>query len=85
MKGIMDNGFYVKERGVILATHSFTKKEVEFLANLLQNNFPLKTTVHESVSLIKINKKTGYYSIYISKLSLPKLRTLVQSYIIPSM
>ncbi len=75
---LMDDGCYVKNRGVLIATLSFTEAEVLFLRNLLTSRFGLITSSHAS-------KLEGKYSIYIQKESLPLLIGIVRPFMIPSM
>lgn len=69
----MDDGTYVKDRGVRLATNSYTFDEVQILGKLLRNKFNLTTSIHSDNTL------------YIKKISLPQLRLLVQPFMINSM
>jgi hypothetical protein len=76
----MDDGYYIKNRSVKFATHSFTKQEVEELNSLLNQKFGLVTTINED--------KRGaytYYSIYIKKESLLLFKDIVKPFLLPSM
>lgn len=84
----MDNGHYVKDRGLVLSTHSFKESEVILLSNILNNKFKLKTTIHKRLKFINVSSNeinSIYYSIYINKVSVPKLINIVKPYIIPTM
>lgn len=75
---IMDDGTRYKNRGLRFCTNSFTLKEVQYLASLLETKYLLNTSIH----------KTGYvnqYGLYIPKSSLDNLRNIVKPYIHPSM
>jgi ubiquinol-cytochrome c reductase cytochrome b subunit len=75
---IMDDGTRHKNRGLRFCTNSFTLKEVQYLASLLEIKYLLNTSIH----------KTGYvnqYGLYIPKSSLDNLRNIVKPYIHPSM
>ena len=71
---ITDDGYfenYGRTQTVILCTESFTKEECIKLQNLLLKN--------DIISTLKVrNKTTNRYRIRISKLSVPKLRELVE-------
>lgn len=62
---IMDDGCWIKDRGIKLATNSFTLKEVKYLASILESKFHLKVSI---VSAGAINQ----YCIYIPKSNLSK-------------
>jgi ubiquinol-cytochrome c reductase cytochrome b subunit len=74
---IMDNGTK-SSKGLKLITKSFTFKDCQFLSQVLQDNFNLKSSVQSAGS-------PNQYFIYILKESMPLLRTIVSPYIIPSM
>lgn len=61
----MDDGCWIKDRGIKLATNSFTLKEVKYLASILESKFHLKVSI---VSAGAINQ----YCIYIPKSNLSK-------------
>jgi len=75
----MDDGSYLKDRGIVLSTPSFTYEEVLFLSKLLEQKFNLKTTIQKG-GLIE-----NRFQIYILKESLPHLISLIKPFIIPSM
>jgi len=56
----MDDGCIVKDRGVKIATNSYTYTEVLFLSLLLQSKFSLNTTVHKT-------QQENQFCIYINK------------------
>jgi len=76
----MDDGCRSKDRGVVIATNSFTYSETLFLAQILEKKFHLKTSLHKTGSDVR-------YVIYIKKLveSLPALINLIKPYMVPSM
>lgn len=74
---LMGDGVYVKGKGVILCTDSFTKKDVELLAEVLSLQFGLSCTLHQ--------RKANQYRIYILKGSVENLRKIVLPFLIPSM
>lgn len=74
---IFDDGHWNKEnRRVVLSTNSFTLVEVNLLADALNKNFDLKCYV---------NKHTSGYIIIIPPYSIPRLRTLLEPYMLPMM
>jgi hypothetical protein len=75
---IMDDGCKIKDRGLKFSTNSFSLKEVKFLAELLENKFELKTSIHKTGAI-------NQYNIYIHKSSMPKLIEIVEPYIHPTM
>lgn len=76
---IMDDGCYIKNRGIRIATLSYTYEEVLFLSQLITHKFHLKTTVQKG------NLIENTYQIYIMKDSLSHLINLIQPFMIPSM
>jgi len=74
----MDDGCYIKNRGIKFSSNCFTLKEVNLLKAVLRNKFNLEVSIH----------KTGVvnqYNIYILKSSLSRLRDLTIPYIVPTM
>lgn len=78
----MDDGMEVKKGGLTLCTDNFTLEEVERLITILINKFNLSCTLHSKKNK---DKSRVYYRIYISKLSLPLLQSLVSEFMLPSM
>lgn len=80
---ICDDGQAVKKKGitagVTLCTDSMTYGHVLVLKSVLENKFGFKCSIHTKRST------NTYYRIYISKLSMPLLISLVSQYIHPSM
>ena len=80
---IMDDGQEVKTRGITqgitLCTDSFTYVEVLTLKSVLETKFGFNCSIHNK------NIKKGYFRIYISKLSMPLLRSIVNEYMHSSM
>jgi ubiquinol-cytochrome c reductase cytochrome b subunit len=75
---LMDDGTLYKNKGIKFCTNSFTLKEIQYLATLLEKKYSLNTSIH----------KTGIvnqYSLYIPKSSLNKFIELVKPYVHPSM
>lgn len=72
---IMDDGCWTGH-GVRISTNCFSLDQVHILAKMVGTTYALNYTVQN------IN---GYYSIYITKDSIPKLTKLVLPYIVPSM
>lgn len=78
---IMDDGSALN-KGVKLATHCFSLEECNYLRYVLKERYQLKTSLHEQ----GINSKgQSQYIIYIWKESIPRLREIVNPYIIPEM
>lgn len=77
----MDDGGALN-RGVKLATHSFTLEECNYLIRVLSDRFQLKASLH---SQGQDSQGKNQYSIYIWKESMPHLRKLVSPYVIPEM
>lgn len=79
---IMGDGYYNKSgSNVIICTDNFTENEVLKLIEVLDNNFGLKSTKKKRIS----SKGNLMWRIYISKLSMKKLKELVIPYFIPDM
>ena len=78
---IMDDG--TNQNGHIkLCTDSFTKKDIEWLQDLLLNKLNIKSNLHEAKNKIY---KPDQFRIYIVAKSMPRLRNIVTPYFIPSM
>lgn len=75
----MDDGQAVKRGGVTLCTDNFTLAEVLTMIDVLQSKYGLMCTIHNK------NVAKGYYRIYVSGKSLPRLREIVQPYTVASM
>ncbi len=75
---IMKDGSRQKGQGVMIATNSFTYKECLFLANILNKNFGLKTSV---IKTDFVNQ----WRISIWKESMPILIELIIPYFVPEM
>ena len=77
---VMDDGSYNKSKGhVILCTDSYSKEDVNYLMNILNNKFEL------SCGLINYRlSKAGIqtYRIRINKSSIPNLINLIEPHII---
>jgi hypothetical protein len=71
-----DGSFVVKDKAVVLCTHSFSIDEVKLLVSVLTDKFNLKCT---------INKDNGKDIIRISSKSLPDLQNLLKSIMPPMM
>lgn len=74
---LMDDGGKVSS-GLKIATNSFSKEEVEYLATLLRNKYGFKISV---ISAGHINQ----YNLYFSKSSMKLLAQIVKPYLHPSM
>jgi len=75
---IMDDGLRMSS-GLSLATHGFTKADVELLGTVLWVKYGLKTTLH------RYKPDLDQYSLYISAESMPLLVSIINPYIHPSM
>jgi hypothetical protein len=80
---ICDDGQAVKKNGitagVTLCTDSFSYDEVLILKAVLEKKFGFKCSIHTK------RYANTYYRVYISKLSMPLLRSLVAEYLHPTM
>jgi ubiquinol-cytochrome c reductase cytochrome b subunit len=75
---IMDDATLHKNRGLRFCTNSFTLKEVQYLASVIEKKYTLNTSIH----------KTGVvnqYGLYIPKSSMADLTKIVKPYIHPTM
>lgn len=75
---IMDDGCYVKKRGLKFSTNCFTLTEIKFLGSLLSQRFSVSYSIH----------KTGVvnqYNLYLPKKSLEIIKPIVKPYMHPSM
>lgn len=82
----MDDGSLKSKqsKGVILNTHSFSKKEIEFLCFILNDKFQLQCKPRKQKHFIN-NEIRIYYQIYISGYSYDILRKLIFDYLLPEM
>jgi ubiquinol-cytochrome c reductase cytochrome b subunit len=74
---IMDDGTWIKNRGISLATNSYTLSEVKFLIQILKDKFAL-----DGLSAIKAGG-INQYMIYIPKRNLATLYPLIKEHIHP--
>ena len=74
---IMDDGTKVS-KGLKLCTNSFSYSDCVLLVKVLNDNFSLKSSVQSAGA-------PNQYIIYIWKESIPLLRSIISSYIIPEM
>jgi len=75
---IMDDATLHKNKGLRFCTNSFTLKEVQYLASVLERKYSLNTSIH----------KTGVvnqYGLYIPKSSMADLTKIVKPHIHPTM
>ena len=73
---IMDDGTWIKDRGLKLCTNFFTLKETKFLVSILENKYNLKLAIHSAGAI-------DQYNIYIPKKNMPILIPLVLPYMHP--
>lgn len=73
---IMDDGGWIKDRGIKLSTNCFKLSEVKRLVSILENKYNLKLAIHSAGSL-------DQYNIYIPKSNLPILIPLIMPYMHP--
>lgn len=73
---IMDDGAWIKNRGIKLCTNSFSLSDVKKLVYILETRYKLKLAIHSAGSL-------NQYNIYIPKVNLPILIPLISPYLHP--
>jgi hypothetical protein len=73
---IMDDGGWIKERGIKLATNSFTLKDVKFLVSIFEKKYNLSIAIHSAGAI-------DQYNIYLPKKNLPILIPLVLPFMHP--
>lgn len=73
---IMDDGGWIKNRGVKLSSNCFTLKEVKFLVSILEKKYNLSIAIHSAGAI-------DQYNIYFPKKNLPVLIPLVLPYMHP--
>ena len=74
----MDDGCYIKNRGLKFSTNCFTLTEIKLLGSVLSDLYSVDFSIH----------KTGVvnqYNLYLPKKSLELLIPIVKPYIHPSM
>lgn len=74
---IMDDGGWIKNRGLRLCTNSYSLSQIKFLIHLLEKKFNLKKLSFVSAGAI------DQYMIYIPKSNLPILFPIVEPHIHP--
>ena len=74
---IMDDGGWIKDRGLRLCNNSYTLYEVKYLIKLLEDKFSLKNLTAVSAG------NPEQYIIYIPKNNISALLSIVESYIHP--
>ena len=72
---IMDDGTWVKDRGIRLCTNSFSLSDTKKLVNILQSKFGLKKIAIHSAGAL------NQYNIYIPKSNLPILIPIISPYV----
>lgn len=72
---IMDDGSFTGA-GIKIATDCFKKEEVEFLVSVLDSTHGIQANLH---------KYKSDWRIFIPKSNMPKLVSLIQPYVVPSM
>lgn len=73
---IMDDGGWIKNRGIKLATNCFTMKEIKLLVSILEIKYNLSVAIHSAGAI-------DQYNIYIPKKNLPILIPLVLPHMHP--
>jgi hypothetical protein len=73
---IMDDGTWIKNRGIKLCTNCFTLSDIKKLVNILENKYKLKVAIHATGVL-------NQYNIYIPKSNMSVLKPLVLPYLHP--
>lgn len=74
----MDDGCLIKNRGIKIATNSFTLDEVKYLSSIIEKKYGIKTTFIKTGAI-------DQYEIYFPKSTLSKLIKIVKPYIHPTM
>lgn len=72
----MDDGTWIKNRGIKLCTNCFTLSDIKKLVNILENKYKLKVAIHATGVL-------NQYNIYIPKSNMSVLKPLVLPYLHP--
>jgi Cytochrome c oxidase subunit III/LAGLIDADG DNA endonuclease family len=73
---IMDDGSWIKNRGLKLCTNCFTLKDTKFLVSILEKKYNLSIAIHSAGAI-------DQYNIYLPKKNLPVLIPLVSPYMHP--
>ena len=73
---IMDDGAWIKNRGIKLCTNCFSLSNIKRLVKILETKYKLKLAIHSAGSL-------NQYNIYIPKSNLFILKPLVMPYLHP--
>ncbi len=76
---VMGDGYFTKDKTVVLCTESFSKHEIELLVNALQTKFAIAAGVLKRVSS---SEKSGL-RIRISKKSMQRFIALITPFFIP--
>jgi len=73
---IMDDGAWIKDRGIKLCTNCFSLSDIKILIYILETKYKLKLAIHSAGSL-------NQYNIYIPKSNLLILIPLILPYLHP--
>jgi len=73
---IMDDGSWIKDRGIKLCTNCFSLSDAKKLVKILEIKYGLKVTIHSAGAL-------NQYNIYIPKSNLPILIPIILPHIHP--
>jgi hypothetical protein len=74
----MDDGCYIKDRGIKFCTNSFTLDEIKFLGSVLNSKYNLSYSIHKTGAV-------NQYNLYIPKRELDVLIEVVYPHIHESM
>lgn len=72
----MDDGAWIKDRGLKLCTNCFKLSDVKKLVTILESKYGLKVSIHSSGAL-------NQYNIYLPKSNLPVLIPIVLAHMHP--
>lgn len=74
---IMDDGTWIKDRGIRLSTNCFSLSDIKKLVNILETKYGLKVSIHS------FGRSINQYGIYLPKSNFPILIPLILPYIHP--
>ena len=68
---IMDDGGWIKNRGIKISTNCFSLSDVKFIVSILEKKYGLKVAIHSTGAI-------NQYNIYLPKSNLPVLIPMVE-------
>ncbi|KAG5354285.1 Cytochrome b mRNA maturase bI2 (mitochondrion) [Yarrowia sp. E02] len=75
---VMDDGYYINNKGISFKSNSFTLKEIKYIGNILKTKYSLDYSIIKTGTI-------NQYNIYLSKKSAIILGNIIKKHLTPSM